>query len=236
VNGHGLCCARSRRVGSLLPPALHCPLPTACRRVCAGARARRCAGRVVFACLLWCRVGTRHLISASPVSPLPATMQIFVKTLTGKTITLEVESSDTIDMVKSKIQVRRIKGLHRNCFGGTVTGGRSLLPTPPAAPPPRLRDLALAPPLTRSRRCGWARGRVGGPLFGGAKLLRHNPKKAIHFAFCPRALCLPHSRRPHRRPRPLLRTARCSGLARPGAAHRPPDRAGVPPYRRTESS
>ena len=31
-------------------------------------------------------------------------MQIFVKTLTGKTITLEVESSDTIDMVKTKIQ------------------------------------------------------------------------------------------------------------------------------------
>ncbi|CAL3969827.1 unnamed protein product [Diplocarpon coronariae] len=33
-----------------------------------------------------------------------AKMQIFVKTLTGKTITLEVESSDTIDNVKSKIQ------------------------------------------------------------------------------------------------------------------------------------
>ena len=31
-------------------------------------------------------------------------MQIFVKTLTGKTITLEVESSDNIDNVKSKIQ------------------------------------------------------------------------------------------------------------------------------------
>ncbi len=31
-------------------------------------------------------------------------MQIFVKTLTGKTITLEVESSDTIDTVKAKIQ------------------------------------------------------------------------------------------------------------------------------------
>jgi ubiquitin len=31
-------------------------------------------------------------------------MQIFVKTLTGKTITLEVESSDTIDNVKNKIQ------------------------------------------------------------------------------------------------------------------------------------
>nr|XP_043635578.1 ubiquitin-like [Erigeron canadensis] len=31
-------------------------------------------------------------------------MQIFVKTLTGKTITLEVESSNTIDNVKAKIQ------------------------------------------------------------------------------------------------------------------------------------
>jgi hypothetical protein len=47
------------------------------------------------------------------VNPLPAPqdslrrhlkMQIFVKTLTGKTITLEVESSDTIDNVKAKIQ------------------------------------------------------------------------------------------------------------------------------------
>ncbi|KAA0178071.1 hypothetical protein FNF27_00619 [Cafeteria roenbergensis] len=34
----------------------------------------------------------------------PTTMQIFVKTLTGKTITLEVESSDTIEAVKTKIQ------------------------------------------------------------------------------------------------------------------------------------
>jgi ubiquitin len=31
-------------------------------------------------------------------------MQIFVKTLTGKTITLEVEASDTIEAVKTKIQ------------------------------------------------------------------------------------------------------------------------------------
>jgi len=31
-------------------------------------------------------------------------MQIFVKTLTGKTITLDVESSDTIENVKTKIQ------------------------------------------------------------------------------------------------------------------------------------
>ena len=31
-------------------------------------------------------------------------MQIFVKTLTGKTISLDVEASDTIDNVKAKIQ------------------------------------------------------------------------------------------------------------------------------------
>lgn len=39
---------------------------------------------------------------AAPASAMA--MQIFVKTLTGKTITLEVESSDTIENVKAKIQ------------------------------------------------------------------------------------------------------------------------------------
>lgn len=32
------------------------------------------------------------------------TMQIFIKTLTGKTITLDVDSSDSIENVKQKIQ------------------------------------------------------------------------------------------------------------------------------------
>ena len=31
-------------------------------------------------------------------------MQIFIKTLTGKTITLDVESSDTVEQIKQKIQ------------------------------------------------------------------------------------------------------------------------------------
>ena len=47
---------------------------------------------------------SQRLTRVSPVLRLRGGMQIFVKTLTGKTITLEVESSDTIDNVKAKIQ------------------------------------------------------------------------------------------------------------------------------------
>ncbi|NXN41087.1 RL40 protein, partial [Rhinoptilus africanus] len=39
-------------------------------------------------------------------------MQIFVKTLTGKTITLEVEPNDTIENVKAKIQDKEESTLH----------------------------------------------------------------------------------------------------------------------------
>ena len=46
-----------------------------------------------------------HIITRHVKTPTH-NMQIFIKTLTGKTITLDVEVSDTIDTVKAKIQDR----------------------------------------------------------------------------------------------------------------------------------
>ena len=52
------------------------------------------------------RAARREALPQQPGSAAAAAaaMQIFVKTLTGKTITLDVEPSDTIDNVKQKIQ------------------------------------------------------------------------------------------------------------------------------------
>ncbi|XP_051903851.1 ubiquitin isoform X34 [Hippocampus zosterae] len=48
--------------------------------------------------------GRERRLTQTEISSFYCGMQIFVKTLTGKTITLEVEPSDTIENVKAKIQ------------------------------------------------------------------------------------------------------------------------------------
>ncbi len=65
-------------------------------------------------------------------------MQIFVKTLTGKTITLEVESSDTIDNVKSKIQDKE------GYVGHLVPSLRDSLIIRPSSIPPDQQRLIFA--------------------------------------------------------------------------------------------
>ena len=57
-------------------------------------------------------------------------MQIFVKTLTGKTITLEVEPSDTIENVKAKIRIRKASPLISSVLYSLENNSRMDVPCP----------------------------------------------------------------------------------------------------------
>ena len=50
-------------------------------------------------------------------------MQVLVKTLTGKTITIEIDASSTVKNVKTKIQEKEGLPIHKQCL---IYGGKQL--------------------------------------------------------------------------------------------------------------
>lgn len=65
-------------------------------------------------CVYHARRRSSSLLDPRPPAPLPSVMQIFVKTLGGKTITLKMNPSDTVADAMGQIEVRYALFVPRN--------------------------------------------------------------------------------------------------------------------------